>query len=403
MKKQNITKLLVLSLAALVFLPACGGNSSSSSSSQQQSTTSSQQQSTTSSSSSSSQQQASGWGTETAPLTVAQAIAKMSSFASGDWSTEEGYVSGIVIDKYYNSKYSSYSLTIVDDLNSSSSTIFKIYSAELISGVEEPNVGDTALGKGYFTKYNDTTYEVAYSADPAHTAYVAGITHNTYSVSVVAGENVTVSSIPTSAQSGDTISFTVTPSAGYIVSSVKVGGNTIVGASGNYSFIVGINNKVEVEVMEETAVGSSVVFELGTDDASKNKADEANQDGSDAGTSYTESVGGYTLSLTNMSRVYKNSYDAQGHACLKLGTGDYVGSFEFTVPSDITSVVINVTGYKAKKSKVTVNGTEYTLTKSSSNGEYDAITIDTTTTKTITFATVAGATRCKITSIEFVK
>ena len=264
MKKQNITKLLVLSLAALVFLPACGGNSSSSSSSQQQqSTSSSQQQQSTSSSQ---EQTTATWGTKTSPLTVAEAIAKMSSFAEKEWSTEEGYVSGIVVDKYYNSNHTSYTLTIVDDLNSTSTNVFKIYSATLVSGVEEPNIGDTALGKGYFTKYNATTYEVAWSENPAHISYVEGITHNTYPVSVSSGANYTVSSIPTTAQSGDTISFTVTPAAGYVVSSVKVGGNTIMGANGDYSFIVGINNTIEVSVREETAASSTVVFDFGANE-----------------------------------------------------------------------------------------------------------------------------------------
>ena len=104
-----------------------------------------------------------------------------------------------------------------------------------------------------------------------------------------------------------------------------------------------------------------------------------------------------------MSKVYGPAYDAKGNSCLKLGTSKLVGSFSFAVPEDITSVTIFVAKYKANDTKVSVNGTNTTLTKNSNDGAYDEIVIDTTTTKTISFATVATTYRCMINTIVFSK
>ena len=131
--------------------------------------------------------------------------------------------------------------------------------------------------------------------------------------------------------------------------------------------------------------------------------DPSHSDGSTA-SEYTETNGDYTLTLTNLSKVYKNARDAKGNSALKLGTSSDVGSFSFTVPSDITKVIINAAGYKANTAKVQINsGDTITVSELSNNGEYKAIEVDTTTNKTISFTTVSGGVRCMINSIVFVK
>lgn len=148
------------------------------------------------------------------------------------------------------------------------------------------------------------------------------------------------------------------------------------------------------------AADTEIVFEFGTDNSSK--TNEANQDGNDA-SSYTETVNGYTLTLTSMSKVYKGSYDAKGNACLKLGTGSAAGKFSFTVPDDVTSVIIKVAGYKSNKGKISINnGSTQTISTYSANGAYTDVTVDTSTNKTTSFQTVNGGYRVKITSITFV-
>ena len=138
-------------------------------------------------------------------------------------------------------------------------------------------------------------------------------------------------------------------------------------------------------------------FALGANGSASHK------DGSSAQSTYSENVGGYTLSITGGNKMYPSSYDAKGNSCLKFGTSSAVGSMTFTVPENVTEVVIYVAKYKSNTTKVSVNGTTYTLTKNSNNGEYDAIVVDTSSTKTVTFTTVKGGYRCMINTIEFKK
>ena len=139
-----------------------------------------------------------------------------------------------------------------------------------------------------------------------------------------------------------------------------------------------------------------ITFELGTD-----KTVTDHTDGSTAKATYSETVDGYTLSITGGTGAYPGSYDQTGNACIKLGTKSAAGGFTFTVPNDVTKVIIYVAKYKANTSKITVNGTSYTLSGSSNDGEYDAITVDTTATKTVTLTTVSGGYRAMVNTIVF--
>ena len=127
----------------------------------------------------------------------------------------------------------------------------------------------------------------------------------------------------------------------------------------------------------------------------------SHNDGSDLSNNKAYTENGYTLTLTGVTKVYGSARDAKGNSCLKLGTSKLIGSFSFTVPDEVTEVVIYVAKYKANATTISVNGTKYTLTKSSDNGEYDEIKVDTTVTKTVTFATVASTYRAMINTIEF--
>ncbi len=138
-----------------------------------------------------------------------------------------------------------------------------------------------------------------------------------------------------------------------------------------------------------------IIFEFGEN------GDAAHSDGSNLGTSISYTAGEYTLDLTGMSGVYGPAFDKLGNSAIKLGTSKAVGSFSFTVPDDVTNVVILVAQYKANATTINVNGTEYTINTASDNGEYTAITVDTTSNKTVTFTTVDGGVRAMINSIEF--
>ena len=147
------------------------------------------------------------------------------------------------------------------------------------------------------------------------------------------------------------------------------------------------------------STGNTVTFDLGAN------GDAAHKDGSPDTTedaTYTETVGNYTLTVTSSAKMYNGATDAAGNSCLKLGTSSKAGNLSFTVGEDVTSVVIYVAKYKANASTVNINGTDYTLTKNSNDGEYDAITIDTTTVKTIELTTVSGGYRAMVNTIVFV-
>ena len=137
------------------------------------------------------------------------------------------------------------------------------------------------------------------------------------------------------------------------------------------------------------------VFEFGSNGTATHK------DGSTEKTTYSETVNGYTLSLTNGSKMYPSSYDAKGNSCIKFGSSSAAGKFTLTVPEEVTEVIIYVAQYKKNTTKITVNGTSYTPSTLSDNGEYTAIVVNTSINKTITFATMSGGYRCMMNSIVF--
>lgn len=108
----------------------------------------------------------------------------------------------------------------------------------------------------------------------------------------------------------------------------------------------------------------------------------------------------YTLTINSPVRVYGDSRDAKGNSALKLGSSSAAGSFSFTVPENISKVVINVAGYKAKTVGINVNGTTATISTLSNNGEYTPIEVDTSSQKTVTFKTTTNY-RAMIDSIMF--
>lgn len=140
---------------------------------------------------------------------------------------------------------------------------------------------------------------------------------------------------------------------------------------------------------------TTITFNLGANGSA------SHADGSEK-TSYTETVDGYTLTLSSASKMYTGARDAKGNSCIKLGTSSAAGKFSFTVPDDVTSVMIAVAKYKTNTSKVTINGTTTTLTKASNNGEYDVITVDTSSTKTVSLTTASGGYRAMVNTITYI-
>lgn len=138
-------------------------------------------------------------------------------------------------------------------------------------------------------------------------------------------------------------------------------------------------------------------FELGANGSAAHKDPSSKFSN---GKSYTDN--GYNLTFTSATNCYDGGNDAKGNSCMKMGTSSAVGSFTVTVADNVTEVVIYVAQYKANTTKISVNGGDaQTITTASNNGEYTAITIDTSVNKTFTFATVSGGYRAMVNTIVF--
>ena len=141
--------------------------------------------------------------------------------------------------------------------------------------------------------------------------------------------------------------------------------------------------------------GAIATFEFG-DNTSGGHVDNGTPS---ATKTYTEN--GYTLNITDGANLYAECYDEKGNSCLKLGSGSNTGSFSFTVPNDVVSVVFSVAKYKSKASAFTLNGKNYTPTTNSNDGQYTNFAVDTSSVKSITVATTNDGKRIMIDSISF--
>ena len=152
---------------------------------------------------------------------------------------------------------------------------------------------------------------------------------------------------------------------------------------------------VPMFALTTSAAETEIVFNLGANGSA------SHADGSSK-TTYSETNGDYTLSLTGGTNMYTGARDAKGNSCIKLGASSKAGGFSFTVPSDVTRVIIEVAKYKANTTKVSVGGTTYTISGASNNGAYDAIEVDTTSTKTVKLTTVSGGYRAMVNTITYI-
>lgn len=304
-------------------------------------------------------------------LTLAQAIALSNLYAHNTYTTNKYYIVATIVD-IYNTQYGNAN---VIDAEGNKFVVYGMYSYDgkiRYDALEaKPVAGDEVTVYGVLGKYN-TTLQMKNGWIDDFIAH-----EHDYSEVVTA---------PTCTADGYT---TVTCSI-CKVSSVKdevkaLGHTTEAGTCERCGQEIGGESN-------EPAVVAT--FDFGAN------GNAAHVDGNDLGTSKSYTVGTYTLALKSLSKVFGPAYDAKGNSCLKFGTSKVVGSMSFTVPENVTKVVIYVAGYKAATStNLTINSTSYNVKTTSNNGAYTAIEVDTTTTKTITFKTVTY--RCMVNTIEF--
>ena len=343
-----------------------------------------------------------GKGSVEAPTTVAEAIEAAKTMDGGAYSTGVWYVKGYIVGTpSYNSKYSNYTVMIADDKGGS--TTFKLYGVKVNGKSDVLYENDLIVVSGYLQHFVSAAgaheYELTFngSTDCLLEAYTAG----TSSVTIAedSSKNATVDlGGKETATNGTKLEFTVTVAEGYQLVSVKVNGDAVTATEGKYTVAVEGNIVITVATAEAGAALPKVLAAFTFEASGKT----GHQDGASA-TTYEATVNNFTLSISGGTNFYTKANDATGIGAFKLGTGSNVGSFTITVPAGVTKVNVYAAGYKAKTSKISVNGgAAQTLAKQSDKGEYECIEIDVPANSTITIATVSGATRAMISKIEFV-
>ncbi|MDD6302898.1 MAG: hypothetical protein PUA56_06345 [Bacillales bacterium] len=170
--------------------------------------------------------------TDAAPLSIEEAVAITTPFTSGV-TPFEFTVTGTVTEITYSTQYNNYTIWL-------GNKAFEIYGGVMADGVTVPVVGDTITARGASKQYNTTSEFYFYTVDGVKVyPKVTSVTHKSYAISVASTiENGTVSVDKTIANSGDTVTITVTPAKDYIVDKVLVNGKAIEAVDGVYSFIV---------------------------------------------------------------------------------------------------------------------------------------------------------------------
>ena len=344
-------------------------------------------------------------------LTIPEAIELGKTFEHNTYSTDKYYVTGIV-KNVYNTQYGN--MYIVDE-DGNELTVYGTYDAtgekRYDAMANAPQAGDTVKLLSVVGLYSNAPQlknawilEVTPASDAAKIAIEkAALTVTNSCTGATEIELATAGAV----RADVVITWTVV--AGSDIATYADGKLTITNPAAETTVTVKAtltcgetkdeaSFNIVVSHKDEGATEPSelAVFEFGANGSA------AHVDGNAySGTkSYTEN--GYTLSLTGMEKVYGPAYDAKGNSCIKLGTSSVVGKFSFTVPENVTKVVIKVAKYKANTTKINVNGTAYTINTNSNDGAYTDIEIDTTTTKTVSFATVSGGVRAMVNSITFI-
>ena len=306
-------------------------------------------------------------------LTIAEAL-KLAKVAGTNYTTNKYYVTGRILS-VANTQYGN--MTIVDE-NGDELYLYGLYSAD---------------GK---TRY-----------DAMATKPVAGDEITVYTVlgvygTTAQGKNAWLDELVVHEHTyDDVVTDPTCTAAGYTTHTCSGCGDTVVDttvAALGHTTEDGVCERCGETISSTTPTEPQVLatFEFGSNGSA------SHVDGNDMPATQKYTDGAYTLSFDSVTKVYSGARDAKGNSCLKFGTSKLVGSLSFTVGEDVDEVVIYVAKYKSNGTTISVNGTNYTLTKNSNDGEYDVIRIDTSVNKTVTIATVASTYRCMINTIEFV-
>ena len=254
-------RLLILLPAMALMLGACGESTDPTTST---STSSSTDTSSASSSSSSSSEgtPAADYGTQEAPLTVAQFLSNVDRLVektSGTFSSFPFYVAGISDGSAaFSSTYSTYDTIYLKDALTDSKSA-KVQRSSRGEGIDADSIykGDTLAIKGY-AEYYGTSYSIFpdQSLTSGGEVVINSLTRGTSSFSASGDDHVSITeTLESSYVNGTVLSLHVTLSAGFKVSEFKVNGSGILAESdGSYKVIVGGPTVVTVSSVDASIV-----------------------------------------------------------------------------------------------------------------------------------------------------
>src|SRR5574344_1258932 len=254
-------RLLILLPAMALMLGACGESTDPTTST---STSSSTDTSSTSSSSSTSSEgpSAADYGTQEAPLTVAQFLSNVDRLVEktkGTFSSFPFYVAGISDGSAaFSSTYSTYDTIYLKDALTDSQYA-KVQRSSRGEGIDADSIykGDTLAIKGY-AEYYDKSYSIFpdQSLTSGGEVVINSLTRGTSSFSASGDDHVFITeNLESSYVNGTVLSLHVTLSAGFKVSEFKVNGSGISAESdGSYKVIVGGPTVVTVSSVDASIV-----------------------------------------------------------------------------------------------------------------------------------------------------
>ncbi len=207
-------------------------------------------------------------GTLDAPKTVTEGLEVIAALGgtsgSNNYSEAKYYVKAVVTAT--SSDNNVYTMTVADTTDLSKTLI--IYKATLGENVTGPSVGDEVVILGHLVNYygknqmsGNDTYAAPVIAKTTENTSTYTVTTSIVDSEGAASSNAAVTGLPTSGVNiGTTITFKVTVSQGYKVTSVKFNGSPVTAeADGSYEISVYLVNKLEVVVVEDVAYEDTTV------------------------------------------------------------------------------------------------------------------------------------------------
>lgn len=230
--------------------------------------------------------------------TVAEIIEATKDLKTNEYTESMVYVKGIIKSCDQGSYIKN--IYLVDAADSTQS--FLVYSCNFANGVTAAYVNDTVVIYGAVKNYNGTIEMTNVKVDdttihgfPTFVSRVAGT--STISVDSNSSANATVTIVGdlTEGTNGTDFSFTVAVASGHELVSVKVNGNAVVAAEGQYTCTISGNMVIVVETKEEGAAAPVVV-------ATATFGPSTNSKGVSAYTSSWEATcNGVTFSIENFN------------------------------------------------------------------------------------------------------